>query len=398
MPSDSTASLNVDSSVDVVDKNRRLLSLDVFRGLTILGMILVNNSGNWQKVYWPFGHASWHGWTPCDLVFPFFLFIVGTALAYSLRKYRNGEQVDGKFYTRIFRRVLTLILLGFLLDNSGAWLGQLLGDGPGFRLATMRIPGVLQRIAVVFGIVSLIVLHVRLKGQVILVGALLLGYWALLAWLPVPRGEANYSAEGCLPRTVDLCVLGEEHIYSGALDNNEPDPEGLLSTLPSLATALLGYWTGLYIQRSQPNFGLVWRLLAFGLACFLLGLLWGEVFPINKKIWTSSYVLVSGGLAIICLGLCLWFFDVAGWRRAAGPFQLVGVNAIFAYVASGFVARLLGNIQVGEGTLRSSIYENLFSGPLGDGELSSLAFAIATVCFWWFVLWLMSLRNWSIRV
>ncbi len=394
MPSDSP----IAQDAPVTDKAGRLLSLDVFRGLTILGMILVNNSGDWSHVYWPLGHASWHGWTPCDLVFPFFLFIVGTALAYSLRKYRNGEQVDGKFYTRIFRRVLTLLLLGILLDSSGAWIGQLLSDGPGFRLATMRIPGVLQRIAIVFGIASLIVVHVRLKGQVILVGALLLGYWALLAWLPVPGDASNYSPEVCLPRTVDLCVLGEKHIYSGAFENNEPDPEGLLSTLPSIATALLGYWTGLYIQRRQPNFGMVWRLIGFGLACFLLGLLWGEVFPVNKKIWTSSYVLVSGGLAIICLGFCLWLFDVAGWRRAAWPFQLVGVNAISAYVASGLGARLIGNIQVGEGSLRSAIYGNLFSGPLGEGELASFSFALSTVLFWWFVLWLMSLRNWSIRV
>ena len=139
----------IPQDANVVDKTGRLLSLDVFRGLTILGMILVNNSGDWGHVYWPLGHASWHGWTPCDLVFPFFLFIVGTALAYSLRKYRHGEQVDRKFYLRMIRRIALLILLGFLLDNSGPWLGRLLGDGPKFRLATMRIPGVLQRIALV---------------------------------------------------------------------------------------------------------------------------------------------------------------------------------------------------------------------------------------------------------
>ena len=394
MPSDST----VPQDANVADKTERLLSLDVFRGLTILGMILVNNSGDWSHVYWPLGHASWHGWTPCDLVFPFFLFIVGTALAYSLRKYRNGEQTDGAFYLRIFRRVIVLILLGFLLDSSGAWLGQLLSEGPGFRLSTMRIPGVLQRIAIVFGITSLIVLHVRLKAQVILVGILLLGYWALLFFLPVPSNPSNYSAEGCLPRVIDLSLLGEEHIYSGALKNNEPDPEGILSTLPAIATALLGYWTGLFIQRRKPDYGMIWRLLGIGLICFLCGLLWGEAFPINKKIWTSSYVLLSGGLAIFGLGCCLWLFDVAGWRRAAWPFQLVGVNAIFAYVASGLTARLIGNIQFGEGSLRSWIYETLFSGTFGEGELASFLFALTTVLFWWFILWLMALRGWSIRV
>ena len=383
---------------EVVEKTGRLLSLDVFRGLTILGMILVNNAGDWSHRYWPFMHASWHGWTPCDLVFPFFLFIVGTALAYSLRKYRHGEQVDAKFYQRIFRRVLLLGLLGLFLDNSGPWISQWLGDGPGFRLDSMRIPGVLQRIAIVFGITSLIVLHLRLRGQAILFALLLLGYWALLFFFPVPNGPANYSAEGGLPRVVDIFVFGEKHIYSGALENNEPDPEGILSTLPSIATALLGYWTGLFIQRRPPNFGTVWRLVALGLACFLLGLLWGEVFPINKKIWTSSYVLVSGGLAILGLAFCLWLFDVLGWRRAAKPFQIVGVNAIFAFVASGLMARVLGSISVGEGSLRSWLYETLFSGPLGVGELASLGFALATVLSWWFVLWLMSLRGWSIRV
>ena len=171
-----------------------------------------------------------------------------------------------------------------------------------------------------------------------------------------------------------------------------------MSTLPAVVTALLGYWTGLFIQRRPLNLGTVWRLVGFGLACFLLGLLWGEAFPINKKIWTSSYVLLSGGLAMVGLGFCLWLFDVAGWRRAAWPFQIVGINAIFAYVASGFVARLLGSIPFGDESLRSVIYKNLFSGPLGTGELASFSYALATVLFWWFALWLMSLRNWSIRV
>ncbi|MEX0613039.1 MAG: hypothetical protein WD229_13040, partial [Pirellulales bacterium] len=297
----------------------RLLSLDVFRGLTIAGMILVNNPGKWGDQYWPLAHAAWHGWTPTDLIFPFFLFIVGTSLAYSLRKYRDGAQIAPAVYWRIARRTAVLILLG--------WMPSLLLQSIGyfqsatFDLSTLRLPGVLVRIALVYFFASFIALHIPVRGQVVLGIVLLLGYWGLLAWLPDPHDyTANLSREGNLVGVIDRAVIGQNHMYSG---DRITDPEGLLSTLPAIVTALLGYWTGLFIQRRGLNNETVVLLVGCGAICVEVGLLWDLAFPINKKLWTSSYVLLSGGLAMQLLAGCILKFDVWNWRRLARPFEIV---------------------------------------------------------------------------
>jgi predicted acyltransferase len=386
----------------------RLLSLDAFRGLTIVGMILVNNPGDWGHLYWPLGHARWHGWTPTDLVFPFFLFIVGTSLAYSLRKYLASDdlpeakwqkrRVDRAVYWRILRRTILLILLGLLIGLSGRLFNYLFGNADAIDLGTLRFPGVLQRIGLVYFVVSLVALHVSLRGQMLLGVALLLGYWALLALLP---GSENYrenlSPEGNVVRVVDRAVFGEPHMYTQAR-SEKTDPEGLLSTLPAIVTALLGYWTGLAVQRRGCTARTVGLLIACGIALTVIGLAWNVFFPINKKIWTSSYVLLSGGLAMIVFGAALLAFDVSGWRRLARPFEIVGVNAIFVFVASGILANLLAASHVGTITTKQWLYDNLFLAWIPDPYLASLAFALATVACWWLVLWVMWRRGWSIRV
>jgi predicted acyltransferase len=374
----------------------RLLSLDAFRGLTIVGMILVNNPGSWEHLYWPLGHAKWHGWTPTDLVFPFFLFIVGTALAYSLRKYRDGAQIKPAVYWRIARRTAVLIFLGWLPGLLLRTISYFNGSADSFDLETLRLPGVLVRIAIVYFLASLIVLHVPLRGQVVLGFVLLLGYWGLLAWLPNPHDYAvNLSHEGNLVGAVDRALIGQQHMYSG---DRITDPEGLLSTLPAIATALLGYWTGLFIQRRGLNNETVWLLVGCGAICVELGLLWNLAFPINKKLWTSSYVLLTAGLAMQLLAGCLLKFDVWGWRRLARPFEIVGVNAIFVFVASGLLAMWLGRWQIGGQTAHEWLYTTLFTSWIADPKLASLGYAAATVAFWWLVLWAMSRRGWSIRV
>lgn len=389
----------------------RLLSLDVFRGLTILGMILVNNPGSWGAMYWPLGHAEWHGWTPTDLVFPFFLFIVGTSLAYSLRKYRDASAANPPLappyqgggicyavYWRIVRRTLLLIFLGWLpglLLRSIAFFG---GGAETFDLETLRLPGVLVRIALVYFAASLIALHVPLRGQVVLGAAILFGYWALLAWLPNPHdSQANLAPEGNLVRVVDRAVLGDSHLYTQG-EREPTDPEGLLSTLPSIVTAMLGYWTGLVIQRRGTNVRTVNMLIIAGIVATAVGLAWGLALPINKKIWTSSYVLLSGGLAVIALATCLLAFDVWGWRRPARPFEIVGINAIFVFVASGLVAIALSRTHIGDVTTKQWLYDTLFTSWITDPKLASLGYALATVAFWWFVLWVMARRGWTIRV
>ncbi len=252
-----------DQSASVVAPSRtnRLLSLDVFRGLTILGMILVNNPGGGEG-YWPLEHAPWHGWTPTDLIFPFFLFIVGTSISYSFRKYRHGAQIDSAVYWRIVRRTAMLIFLGWmptlLLKTIAAF------HGTTFDLSNLRIFGVLVRIALVYFFTSLIVLNVPLRGQVALAVVILLGYWATLAFLPNPHDYwKNLSNNDNVTVVVDRALVGDKHMYHG---DPPTEPEGFLSTFPAIVSALMGYWTGLFIQRRGVNYRTVVLLAATGLA------------------------------------------------------------------------------------------------------------------------------------
>jgi predicted acyltransferase len=373
----------------------RLLSLDVFRGITILAMILVNNPGGAEN-FWPLEHADWHGWTPTDLIFPFFLFIVGTALAYSLRRFRDGEKIRPAVYWRISRRTALLIFLGWLPGLLFRAIGYFSGDETSLDFETFRLPGVLVRIGVVYFFASLIVLHIPLRGQIILSGILLLGYWGLLAFLPNPGDyETNLTRDGNVVGLVDRTLIGQSHMYRYG---GKTDPEGLLSTLPAIVTALLGYWCGLAIQRRGINYETALILAGCGAICVQIALLWDVVFPINKKIWTSSYVLLSGGLAMQMLAGCLVKFDIWGWRRLARPYEIVGINAIFVFVGAGLLATALGRWMIGGVTAKEWLYNNLFASWIADPKLASLAYAIMFVAFWWLVCWIMSKLGWSIRV
>ncbi len=373
----------------------RLLSLDVFRGLTILAMILVNNPGG-EPTYWPLDHAKWHGWTPTDLIFPFFLFIVGTSLSYSLRKYRHGAEIQPAVYWRIVRRTTLLIFLGWmpslLLKTIHAF------HGAAFDLGDLRIFGVLVRIALVYFFTSLIVLHVSLRAQVALGVAILAGYCAALTCLPDPHNSTlNLTREGNVVGAIDRALIGPQHMWSG---DRVTEPEGLLSTLPAIVTALMGYWTGLFIQRRGVNYHTVAILAACGLACAALGQGWDHFFhfPINKKLWTSSFVLLTGGLAMVVLSGCLMKFDIWGWRRLARLFEVVGINAIFVFVGSGLLAILLRDMRIGTLSGHGWLYSHLFTSWIHNPQLASLGYALMVVIFWWFVCWVMSRLGWSIRV
>ncbi|MCC7474953.1 MAG: DUF1624 domain-containing protein [Pirellulales bacterium] len=389
----------------------RLLALDAFRGLTILAMILANNPAKWNKayIYAPLQHAEWHGWTPTDLIFPFFLFIVGTSLAYSMRKYRNpfrahlGEGaescVPASLYWRIARRTLLLIFLG--------WMPSLLiktvhaAQGGSFDLSDLRIVGVLVRIALVYCATSLVVLHVPLRGQAMLAVVILLGYWAALTFLPNPHDRtANLACATNLVGAIDHAIIGPNHMYK---DGNGTDPEGFLSTLPAIVTALIGYWVGLFIQRRGVNTRTIAQLAACGIVLALVGEAWHYVplvnFPINKKIWTSSFVLLTGGLGMVALCGCLLVFDQWGWRRLARPFEIVGVNAILVFVASGLLSTALDRWwTICDSSAKDWLFEHLFTSWIHDPKLASLGFALLTATFWWVVCWAMARRGWALRV
>jgi predicted acyltransferase len=379
------------------------LALDAFRGLTILAMILVNDPGSWEHIYWPLEHAKWFGWTPTDLVFPFFLFIVGTSLAYSLRRFRsdaNGNvgRIDRSVYWRIARRTIILFLLGLLVNHAWPICDWLLGGAPTPGVATLRIPGVLQRIALVYLAVSLLSLHTSMRTQVAIAATILLGYWALLAWLPNPHDhQANLSRGGNMVRVVDRAIFTDAHLYTQGKE--EPtDPEGLLSTLPAIVTALAGYWAGVTIQRQGPNSQTVLTLIIVGIVSAAVGLTCGIWFPISKKLWTSSFVLLTAGLAAIGLAICLWLFDVRGWRRVAHPLQIAGVNAITAYMLSELGATILGTTHIAGQSIQGWLYETAFASWITDPRLCSLAFAVAFTFSCWLVLWGMSRRGWAVRV
>jgi predicted acyltransferase len=381
----------------------RLLSLDAFRGLTILAMILVNNPGKWGVQYWPLVHAPWHGWTPTDLVFPFFLFIVGTSLAYSLRKYRDGRRIEAGVYWRITRRTLVLIFLGLLPGILARVADYLFGDASTLNFSTLRFAGVLQRIAVVYFIASLIAIHVPLRAQAALAAILLLGYWGLFAFLPHPgEYERNLSPDENVVGLVDRAVFTPPHMYTYNSETGklaeQTEPEGILSTLPAIVTALFGYWTGLAIQRRGLSNETVLWLLACGALCAVAGLAWGLAFPINKKIWTSSFVLLTGGLAMQLLAVCMLTFDVWNLRRLARPFEIVGVNAIIVFVVSGLVAMLLNKTPVGSMSAQEWLYHTLFASWIAFPKLASFGYALSTVAFWWIVCWIMWRFGVAIRV
>lgn len=364
-------------------KAERLRSLDAFRGATIAAMILVNNPGSWAHIYPPLRHAEWFGWTPTDLIFPFFLFIVGAAMAFSMRRYVEREAPKKAAAGRIARRVVVLFLLGLVLN--GFWE---------YHLATIRIPGVLQRIALVYLIASVVVLTVGGRAQLVLAGVMLGAYTAMLMLVPFPGDDAGrMTPSSNIVRSVDLTLLGRWHLYRGS----PTDPEGLLSTIPAVVTALSGYWVGLLVRDRKRDGALCARLIVAGLVCAATGQVLGYVHPISKPLWTSTYVLLTSGLAAACFGACLWAIDVRGWRRWSRPFEVMGVNAIFVFVASGLVARVLVKVDVGGTTLKGWIYTHGFGSWL-DGANASLGFAIATLGFWWLVLGVMERLGLRIRV
>lgn len=370
----------------------RLLSLDTFRGATIAGMLLVNNPGTWAHIHPPLRHADWHGWTPTDLIFPFFLFIVGVAITFSFGKLTEGGTSKPALLAKAARRAAILVLLGLVLHAFPWW---------NLDLANLRIPGVLQRIGVAYFLAAAVVLFTSLRGQAITAAACLLGYWALMTLVPVPGYGAGmlHDPEATLAAFIDRAVLGSNHLW---VWSRTWDPEGILSTIPAVATVLSGALTGHWLRSDRSQLEKLAGLFIAGNTLLVLGLVWNWVFPINKPIWTSSYVLFTSGMALNVLAMCFWAIDIRKWQRWATPFVVFGVNAIAAFFLSSLFARVLTMIRVtGAGgdhvPLKTHLFQNLFASWLSPLN-ASLAFAIAYVLVWLGLMWILYNRRIFIKV
>lgn len=366
-------------------KPGRLLSLDILRGITIAGMILVNNPGSWGSIYAPLRHAEWHGLTPTDLVFPFFMFIMGVSTYMSLRKY--DFRLTGASLLKVVRRSVVIFLIGIAI----AWLSLTLrriSSGSGVMEAMInfdhiRMLGVMPRLAICYGVGSLMALSMHRKALAWTVAALLAVYAAVLLFC----NGLIFSADNIIA-VIDRAVLGEAHMYSDTVDGItlKFDPEGLLSTIPSICHMLIGYLCGAMLMQTTDNRERTLRLFIVGAVLTFAGMLLSYGCPINKKIWSPTFVLTTCGLASTLLALLIWVIDIRGHRRWCRFFESFGVNPLFMYCLGAVLSILFGFISVGGTSLHAWLYADVWT-PLagGDKVLGSLLYALAFVALNWCV-------------
>lgn len=366
----------------------RLLSLDAFRGLTIAAMILVNNPGSWGHVYAPLRHAAWHGWTPTDMVFPFFLFIMGVAMALTFQRHANSGLGDTTRIKIIFRRGALLFLLGLLLN---LW--------PRFNFADVRILGVLQRIALCYLAISTMLILVRNNiHRHVLIAGLSAVYLALLYLFPVPDfGAADLTTTGNAPAYFDRLILGTVHLWR----DGPFDPEGLFSTLPALLSTWLGYGFGMVLTTTDGHSQRLRLWLRYSAILMLVGLLGGLIIPINKQLWTPTYAILMAGWAGLFLALCYWLIEVKDKQNYFRPFIMLGLNPLIIFWMSGFMVRNLIILKINYGgaqiSIWSAIYKFAFVSWLPDYP-ASLLFALLNVVWWIFVAWYLWSKKWYIRL
>ncbi len=348
----------------------RLLSLDAFRGLTIAGMILVNNPGSWSSIYPPLEHAAWHGWTPTDLIFPFFLFIVGVAMAFSFAGRQGKGHSRGRLAGHVLLRSAALFALGMVLSGL-----------PDYDFSHRLILDVLQRIGVVYCVSALLVLFTTERTQAALAVLFLVVYWLLMVLIPVPGfGRGDLTPEGNVWSYVDRLLLDGWHFHA----------EGILSLIPSFSTVLLGHLTGQWLRTQRSDNEKVNVMFVVGNVGLVAGLVLDVWFPINKLLWSSAYVVFTAGFALVVLGVLYWMIEIRAWKTWSVPLVAFGMNAIAAFFLSSLVARILGLVTFtttrADGTvvaqsLKALLYNTLFSSWL-NGASASLAYAITYVLLW----------------
>ncbi len=387
----------------------RYYSLDVFRGATIAFMIMVNNPGSWSYMYEPLKHAPWHGVTPTDLVFPFFLFAVGNAMAFVIPRMR--EKPASVFWKKVIKRTLLIFLIGLFLNWSPfiRWSGDELvfrhWVDPNNPESGIRIFGVLQRIAVAYFFAAVIAYFASFRTAVYISLLLLLAYWVLL-YVGGTAGDP-YSLEGFLGTRVDKAVLGVAHMYKG--EGVPFDPEGIVSSVTGISQVLFGYFAGVYIREKGKNFDMLSHLLLAGVALWVIGMAWGTVFPINKKIWTSSYVLYTTGLALMLLGFLIYLIEFQGKKGWwSSFFDDFGKNPLFIFVLSGFLPRVIALFrwQTGVNDKGEAVYTSLlpwlnktFIAPIGsDPRIGSLLYSVLFIIAFWAIAHWMNKQRIYIKV
>lgn len=363
----------------------RLLALDILRGITIAGMILVNNPGSWGHIYTPLEHASWNGLTPTDLVFPFFMFIMGVSTYFSLRKY------DFSFTWPTLRKILVRTVVIFAIGLAIAWFGLFVRgicnghtlEEAMFTFDRIRLLGVMPRLAICYGIGSLIALSVSPKGMPWVVTGLLVLYSVLLIF-----GNGFAFSESNIIYIVDNHIIGSAHLYTDTIDGLTLhfDPEGLLSTLPSIAHMLIGFCCGRIIVTHKDNMVRITDLFIVGTILTFAGFLLSYGMPINKKVWSPTFVLTTCGLASSFLALLIWIIDIKGYRRWSRFFEVFGINPLFLYCLGAVLSIIIGAVHISDTTIKGAVY-NDFLMPLccGNATLASLIFALAFVCLNWLV-------------
>lgn len=352
---------------------KRYKSLDIFRGLTIATMILVNTPGSWANIYSPLAHADWHGYTPTDLVFPFFLVAVGLSMSFSFQKYdRNDHKA---FLLKTTKRALLIFLIGLLL-TAFPFFGR--------DYTQLRILGVLQRIALAYYLAALTIHYFPGTKRLFSISVILLVlYWLVML---IFGGSDPYGLETNLVRKIDLFILGENHLWMG---KGLPfDPEGLLSTIPSIVSVLSGYLFGRLVGKYK-DMDLVARLLLVGNVILLTGYAWGLVFPINKSLWTSSFVLVTSGIGAIVLGLLVYLIDIKGYKKWSLPFEAFGMNPLIIYVLSILWVKIYFQVDMGNDmNMYGWLYATVFK-PIINPTFGSLLFALFHVFGCWVVAYIL---------
>ena len=381
-----------------ITKGKRLDSLDFFRGATVAAMILVNNPGSWSHIYGPFAHAEWHGWTPTDLIFPFFLFIVGVSivLAFSkaMAKGMGREELIKKTAIRgvkIFGLGLALAAFPYVVFSPEFGLHP--------KIARLRIPGVLQRIAVIYLMAAFLFLYASTRVRWILGGLILIGYWLAMSLIPVPGFGAGAidTPEGNLAAYVDQLLL------TGHMWKDLWDPEGILSTFPALVTTLMGVFVGRILLKDHPSpEHKILDLLKWGFIWLTLGYLWSWIFPLNKNIWTSSFSLFTGGLATVVFGFCYWYIDVKGYKKGINWGIAYGINAITVFFLSGILARIMGMIHVTVAgdtlSLKGVLYSVVLKGIFGNPMIASVSHSALWVFLFFILARWMQRKNILIKV